>query len=90
MFLRSPGRNEFVEIFERFAESRLLDSRAGPDAFVQRTTSKATNVSAAAIRGTSSPMLSTSSTSSAAQALTADVLDRAFDSCFADNVSVDD
>ena len=29
MFLRSPGKDEFVEIFERFAESRLLDHAPG-------------------------------------------------------------
>src|SRR5206468_341774 len=37
MFLRSPAKNEFVVIFERFAESRLLDCPPGLiDAFVAK------------------------------------------------------
>ena len=65
MFLRSPGRNEFVEIFERFAESRLLDSRAGRDRCVrgEALRAKAANATAAAIPATSSATPSTSSTS---------------------------
>ena len=52
MFLRSPGRNEFVQIFERFAESRLLGCAPGvlEEFGGQALWRKAANVTAAAIR----------------------------------------
>jgi predicted ATPase with chaperone activity len=92
MFLRSPGRNEFVEIFERFAESRLLDYEPGVlDAFVDKHyVQGGKRYRRCHPRDVISHALDLINFESLPKELTLDVLDRAFDSCFTDNIDVND
>jgi predicted ATPase with chaperone activity len=92
MFLRSPGRNEFVEIFERFAESRLLDYEPGVlDAFVDKHyVEGGKRYRRCHPRDVISHALDLINFESLPKELTLDVLDRAFDSCFTDNIDVND
>jgi len=92
MFLRSPGRNEFVEIFERFAESRLLAHEPGViDGFVEKHyVQGGKRFRRCHPRDVISHAIDLINFESRPKALTEDVLDRAFDSCFTDNIDVND
>jgi len=92
MFLRSPGRSEFVEIFERFAESRLLAQEPGViDAFVEKHYVKGgKRYRRCHPRDVISHAIDLINFEARPKKLTEDVLDRAFDSCFTDNIDVND
>jgi predicted ATPase with chaperone activity len=92
MFLRSPGRAEFIEIFERFAESRLLEYGPGViEGFVEKHYLKGgKRFRRCHPRDVISHAIDLINFEARAKELTADVLDRAFDSCFTDNIDVDD
>ena len=92
MFLRSPGRSEFIRIFERFAESRLLDYGTGVvEAFVDKHYVKGgKRYRRCHPRDVISHAIDLINFESRPKELTEDVLDRAFDSCFTDNIDVND
>jgi predicted ATPase with chaperone activity len=92
MFLRSPGRHEFIEIFERFAESRLLAHDPGVvDEFVEKHyAQKGKRFRRCHPRDVISHAIDLINFEARPKKLTADVLDRAFDSCFTDNIDVND
>jgi hypothetical protein len=92
MFLRSPNRNEFVQIFERFAESRLLTHEPGViDGFVDKYYVKGgKRYRRCHPRDVISHAIDLINFEARPKKLTADVLDRAFDSCFTDNIDVND
>jgi len=92
MFLRSPGRSEFIEIFERFAESRLLAHDPGVvDEFVEKHyVQKGKRYRRCHPRDVISHAIDLINFEARPKKLTADVLDRAFDSCFTDNIDVND
>ena len=92
MFLRSPGRNEFIEIFERFAESRLLAHEPGViDGFVEKHyVQGGKRFRRCHPRDVISHAIDLINFESRPKELTEDVLDRAFDSCFTDNIDVND
>jgi predicted ATPase with chaperone activity len=92
MFLRSPGKNEFVEIFERGIDSQLLESGPGViEAFVNKHyVDGGKRYRRCHPRDVISHAIDIINFESLPRELTADVLDRAFDSCFVDNVDVND
>ena len=92
MFLRSPGRSEFIQIFERFAESRLLTHEPGViDGFVEKYYVKGgKRYRRCHPRDVISHAIDLINFEARPKKLTADVLDRAFDSCFTDNIDVND
>ena len=92
MFLRSPGKPEFVQIFERFAESRMLDcDPAVIQAFVDKHyVQGGKRYRRCHPRDVISHAIDIINFESLEKALTEDVLDRAFDSCFVENVDVTD
>ena len=92
MFLRSPGRSEFVEIFERFAESRLLSHEPGViDAFVEKHyVQGGKRYRRCHPRDVISHAIDLINFEARPKILTEDVLDRAFDSCFTDNIDAND
>ena len=92
MFLRSPGKNEFVEIFERFIDSRFLDCEPGViEAFVAKHYEQGgKRYRRCHPRDVISHAIDIINFESLPKELNADVLDRAFDSCFVDNVDVND
>ena len=92
MFLRSPGREEFVQIFERFADSRLLDREPGViDEFVEKHYVKGgKRYRRCHPRDVISHAVDLINFEAREKKLTLDVLDRAFDSCFTDNIDVND
>ena len=92
MFLRSPGRNEFVEIFERFADSRMLDCPPGLiEIFVAKHYEKGgKRYRRCHPRDVISHAIDIINFEARPKKLTEDVLDRAFDSCFTDNIDVND
>ncbi len=92
MFLRSPHKTEFVEIFERFAESRMLECQPGViEAFVEKHYVKGgKRYRRCHPRDVVSHAIDIINFESLPKKLNADVLDRAFDSCFVDNVDVND
>ena len=92
MFLRSPQKPEFVQIFERFAESRMLD--CDPlviQAFVEKHyVEGGKRYRRCHPRDVISHAIDIINFESLEKKLTEDVLDRAFDSCFVENVDVTD
>jgi len=92
MFLRSPGRTEFIQIFERFAESRLLEQEPGViEGFVEKYyVQGGKRYRRCHPRDVISHAIDLINFESRPKKLTADVLDRAFDSCFTDNIDVND
>jgi MoxR-like ATPase len=92
MFLRSPGRAEFIQIFERFAESRLLEQEPGViEGFVEKYyVQGGKRYRRCHPRDVISHAIDLINFESRPKKLTADVLDRAFDSCFTDNIDVND
>ena len=92
MFLRSPGRAEFIQIFERFAESRLLEYEPGViEGFVEKHYVKGgKRYRRCHPRDVISHAIDLINFEARPKELTEDVLDRAFDSCFTDNVDVND
>ena len=92
MFLRSPGRAEFIQIFERFAESRLLTYDPGVvEGFVEKHyVEKGKRYRRCHPRDVISHAIDLINFEARPKKLTADVLDRAFDSCFTDNIDVND
>jgi len=92
MFLRSPGRAEFIQIFERFAESRLLEYGPGViEGFVEKHYVKGgKRYRRCHPRDVISHAIDLINFEARPKELTEDVLDRAFDSCFTDNIDVND
>jgi predicted ATPase with chaperone activity len=92
MFLRSPGKNEFVEIFERGIDAQLLECGPGVvEAFVNKHyVDGGKRYRRCHPRDVISHAIDIIHFESLPRELTADVLDRAFDSCFVDNVDVND
>jgi predicted ATPase with chaperone activity len=92
MFLRSPGKNEFVEIFERGIDAQLLECAPGAiEAFVNKHyVDGGKRYRRCHPRDVISHAIDIIHFESLPRELTADVLDRAFDSCFVDNVDVND
>ncbi|MBZ5633634.1 MAG: ATP-binding protein [Acidobacteriia bacterium] len=92
MFLRSPGKNEFVEIFERFTDSRMLDCAPGViETFVNKHyVDGGKRYRRCHPRDVISHAIDIINFESLPKQLTEDVLDRAFDSCFTDNIDVND
>jgi hypothetical protein len=92
MFLRSPGRAEFVQIFERFIESRMLDCEPSViQGFVDKHyVQGGKRYRRCHPRDVISHALDIINFESLPRELTEDVLDRAFDSCFVENVDVTD
>jgi predicted ATPase with chaperone activity len=92
MFLRSPGQNEFTEIFERFAASRMLECQPGViQGFVQKHyVDGGKRYRRCHPRDVISHAIDIINFEALPRELTEDVLDRAFDSCFVDNVDVND
>ncbi len=92
MFLRSPGQNEFTEIFERFAASRMLECQPGViQSFVQKHyVDGGKRYRRCHPRDVISHAIDIINFEALPRELTEDVLDRAFDSCFVDNVDVND
>jgi hypothetical protein len=92
MFLRSPQQPEFVQIFERFADSRMLDC---DPAVIQTFVDKhyvqgGKRYRRCHPRDVISHAIDIINFESLPKELTEDVLDRAFDSCFVENVDVTD
>jgi len=92
MFLRSPGRAEFIQIFERFAESRLLEYEPGViEGFVEKHYVKGgKRYRRCHPRDVISHAIDLINFEARPKELTEDVLDRAVDSCCTDNVDVND
>ncbi len=92
MFLRSPGKNEFVQIFERFIDSHVVDCAPGViEGFVNKHyVEGGKRYRRCHPRDVISHAIDIINFESLQRELTEDVLDRAFDSCFVDNVDVND
>jgi len=92
MFLRSPGKSEFVQIFERFIESRMLDCDPSViEGFVDKHyVQGGKRYRRCHPRDVISHAIDIINFESLPKQLTEDVLDRAFDSCFVENVDVTD
>lgn len=92
MFLRSPKRPEFTHIFTRFSESRKLEcSEEVVDSFIQKhylATDK--RFRRCHPRDVIMHAIDIINFESLPMVLTDDVLDRAFQSCFVENVDVND
>jgi len=92
MFLRSPQKPEFVQIFERYAEARMLDCDPSViHAFVEKHyVQGGKRYRRCHPRDVISHAIDIINFESLTKELTEDVLDRAFDSCFVENVDVTD
>jgi hypothetical protein len=92
MFLRSPQKPEFVQIFERYAEARMLDCDPSViEGFVEKHYVKGgKRYRRCHPRDVISHAIDIINFESLTKELTEDVLDRAFDSCFVENVDVTD
>lgn len=92
MFLRSPGKSEFVQIFERFIQTRMLDCDASViEGFVDKHyVQGGKRYRRCHPRDVISHAVDIINFESLPKELTEDVLDRAFDSCFVENVDVTD
>ena len=92
MFLRSPKRPEFTHIFRRFAESKKLECREDVvDVFIQKHYIEGDKrFRRCHPRDVIMHAIDIVNFESLPMALTEDVLDRAFQSCFVENVDVND
>jgi hypothetical protein len=92
MFLRSPRSPEFITIFERFAEAKLLACPRGlAEAFVDRHyVQGAKKMRRCHPRDVISHAIDIINFEALPRELNEDVLDRAFFSCFVENVDVTD
>jgi hypothetical protein len=92
MFLRSPRSPEFITIFERFAESRMLECPPGlAEAFVERHyVHDGKKMRRCHPRDVISHAIDIINFEGLPKELNEDVLDRAFFSCFVENVDVND
>ncbi len=92
MFLRSPRQSEFTEIFERFAASRMLECAPGViQGFVNKHyVQGGKKYRRCHPRDVISHAIDIINFEALPRELTEDVLDRAFYSCFVDNVDVND
>ncbi|HSP66102.1 MAG TPA: hypothetical protein VLN48_00150 [Bryobacteraceae bacterium] len=92
MFLRSPGKSEFVQIFERFIQTRMLDCDPSViEGFVDKHyVQGGKRYRRCHPRDVISHAVDIINFESLPKELTEDVLDRAFDSCFVENVDVTD
>ena len=92
MFLRSPNAGEFKTIFERFAKSRELSfARDLPDMFIEKHyVSGGKRFRRCHPRDVISHAIDIINFESLPMELNEDVLDRAFYSCFVENVDVND
>jgi hypothetical protein len=92
MFLRSPRAPEFIRIFERFAASRELDCPPGlAEQFVERHyVAGNQKFRRCHPRDVISHAIDILNFERLPMALTEDVLDRAFNSCFVESVDVND
>ena len=91
MFLRGPRSPEFIEIFQRFARSRELELAPGVvEDFVKRHyTEGGKRFRRCHPRDVINHGIDIINFESQPWQLTADILDRAFHSCFVDNIDVD-
>jgi hypothetical protein len=92
MFLRSPRAPEFIQIFERFAEARLLQFPDGlAAAFVEKHYVQGDKrMRRCHPRDVISHAIDFIHFEGLPMELTEDLLDRAFHSCFVENVDVND
>jgi len=92
MFLLSPQEPEFLEIFHRFAKSRGLECRAGlAEAWIDKHYIKGDKrFRRCHPRDVISHAIDILNFEALPKVLTEDVLDRAFESCFVENVDVND
>ena len=91
MFLRSPRAPEFIQIFERFAASRLLDCPKGlAEEFVEKHYTKGDKrLRRCHPRDVISHAIDIIHFEALPMELNADLLDRAFNSCFVESVDTD-
>ena len=91
MFLRSPRAPEFIQIFERFAASRLLDCPKGlAEEFVEKHYTKGDKrLRRCHPRDVISHAIDIIHFEALPMALNEDLLDRAFYSCFVESVDTD-
>ena len=92
MFLRSPRSPEFITIFERFAEAKMLACPPGlAESFVERHyVDGGKKMRRCHPRDVISHAIDIINFESLPRELNEDVLDRAFFSCFVENVDVND
>ena len=92
MFLRSPKAPEFIQIFRRFAESRELDCPDGlVESFVQRHyIAGDKRFRRCHTRDVITHAIDIINFERRSPALNQEILDRAFHSCFVENVDVND
>ncbi len=92
MFLRSPRQPEFLHIFQRFAESRKLEFTTETiDLFIQKHyLSGGKRFRRCHPRDVIMHAVDIINFESLPSVLTEDVLDRAFQSCFVENIDVND
>jgi hypothetical protein len=92
MFLRSPRQPEFTHIFTRFAESKKLQcSPEVVDVFIQKHyIAGDKRFRRCHPRDVIMHAIDIINFESLPMALTEDVLDRAFQSCFVENIDVND
>lgn len=93
MFLRSPNTDEFLEIFRRFAASRELECPEGlAERFIEKHygNGNRTKMRRCHPRDVISHAIDIINFESLPRELTEDVLDRAFESCFVENIEADD
>ena len=92
MFLRSPNPPEYLQIFERFAASRSLEYPPGlPETFLDKHYTKGGQpMRRCHPRDVISHAIDIINFEDLPKQLTEDVLDRAFESCFVEDVEVSD
>ena len=92
MFLRSPNRGEFLEIFQRFARSRDLDCAAGlAEGWIEKHyVQGGKRYRRCHPRDVISHAIDIINFEALPKVLTEQVLDEAFHSCFVENVDVND
>src|SRR6185437_10911128 len=92
MFLRNPRKPEFLQIFDRFAESRDLDVAPGvAEAFIQKHyLQDGKKFRRCHPRDVISHAIDIIHFESLPMRLNEDVLDRAFNSCFTESVDVNE
>ena len=91
MFLRNPRLSEFIQIFERFAASRQLSCPSGLAArFLHKHYREGKKLRRCHPRDVISHAIDIINFESLPMELTEDVLDRAFQSCFTENVDVNE
>jgi predicted ATPase with chaperone activity len=91
MFLRNPRQPEFIQIFERFAESKKLECPPGlADAFLKKHYHEGRKLRRCHPRDVITHAIDIIHFESLPMKLNEDVLSRAFQSCFVENVDVNE